>query len=205
MSLETFRVQESRSQFSDSCDGSEFMSAFSTETSRATMEIRRLCAASEIEASQRLRYEVWSAEGVELNEPETGTIADSHDDHAMHWGAFDGTRLVGAARLCRHETLAEAPDGDLFTGLNIPAPVASMNRLVVVGSHRRSGIGKKLDQIRILQGRVSGARSIIATPVISLSRKRSLEAQGFSVHSERLGRPIWSPTVQICPCYLIIG
>jgi uncharacterized membrane protein YagU involved in acid resistance len=92
----------------------------------------------------------------------------------------------------------------LFTGMNIALPVASMNRLVVVKSHRGRGIGKKLDQIRIRQGTVSGARSVVVAPVISLSRKHSLEAQGFSVHSERLGRAVWSPTVQICPCYLNI-
>jgi GNAT superfamily N-acetyltransferase len=181
------------------------MNGVSTAMSSASMEIRQLCASSEIAASQRLRYEVWSAEGVELSKPEAGTIADSHDDHAMHWGVSDGTRLVGAARLCLHETLAEAPDGDLFTGLNIPAPVASMNRLVVIKSHRGHGIGKQLDQVRIQQGKASGARTIIVAPVISPSRKRSLEAQGFSVHFERLGRAIWSPTVEICPCYLTVG
>src|SRR3984885_11160171 len=181
------------------------MNGLSTEPSSATMEMRRLCAASEIAASQRLRYEVWSGEGVELRQPEAGTIADSHDDHAMHWGAFDGTRLVGAARLCLHETVAEAPDGDLFTGLNIPAPIASMNRLVVIKSHRGHGVGKQLDQVRIQQGKASGAQTIIVAPVISPSRKHSLETQGFCVHFERLGRAVWSPTVQICPCYLIFG
>jgi GNAT superfamily N-acetyltransferase len=181
------------------------MTGISTETSGATMEIRRLTVASEIAACQRLRYEVWSAGGVELTKPEAGMIADSHDDHATHWGAFDGTRLVGAARLCLHETLAEAPDCDLFTGMNIPSPVASMNRLVVIKSHRGHGIGKQLDQIRIQQGGSIGARTIIVAPVISPSRKHSLEAQGFSVNFERLGRAVWSPTVQICPCYLIVG
>jgi GNAT superfamily N-acetyltransferase len=181
------------------------MNGVGTETSSATMETRRLTAKSEIAACQRLRYEVWSAEGVELSKPEAGTIADSHDDHAMHWGVFDGTRLVGAARLCLHETLAEAPDGDLFTGMDIPSPVASMNRLVVTKGHRGRGIGEKLDQIRIQEGRASGARSIIAAPVISVSRKRSLEAQGFSVHFERLGRAVWSTSVEICPCYLNVG
>jgi GNAT superfamily N-acetyltransferase len=182
------------------------MTGISTETSIATMEIRRLCAASEIAASQLLRYEVWSAEGVELSKPEAGTIADSHDDHAMHWGVFDGTRLVGAARLCLHETLAEAPDGDLFAGMNIPSPVASMNRLVVATSHRGLGIARCLDKVRVQQGRAAGARAMIVTPMVnSQSRIRSLQAQGFLFTFERLGHPSWSPTVQICPCYLHLG
>jgi SAM-dependent methyltransferase len=40
------------------------MNVLSTEGSSATVEIRRLTAASEIAVCQRLRYEVWSAEGV---------------------------------------------------------------------------------------------------------------------------------------------
>jgi hypothetical protein len=117
------------------------MTGISTETSGATMEIQRLTAASEIAACQRLRFEVWSAEGVELSNPEAATIADSHDDHAMHWGVFDGTRLVGAARLCLHEALAEAPDGDLFTGLTIPSPVASMTGCEGTGSQASAVLG----------------------------------------------------------------
>jgi GNAT superfamily N-acetyltransferase len=169
-----------------------------------TIEVRRLTTATKIAECQRLRYKIWSAEGVEIINPEAGTIADSHDDHAMHWGVFDGARLVAAARLCLHQTLAEAPDGELFAGLEIPTPIASMNRLVVTKSHRGRGIAKNLDQIRIQQARVLEAQTVIIAPVNFWSRKRSLEAQGFSVCSERLGRPVWSPTVEICPCYLTL-
>lgn len=182
------------------------MTGISTETSGATLEIRRLVAATEIAACQRLRYEVWSAEGVELTKPETGMIADSHDDHAMHWGVFDGTRLVGAARLCLHETLAEGPDGDLFTGLNIPAPVASMNRLVVAKSHRGRGIAKELDQMRIRQGLEWGVRAILVAPKVnSQSRIGSLEAQGFQFRFDRRAHPVWSRAVDTCACYLLLG
>jgi GNAT superfamily N-acetyltransferase len=168
-----------------------------------TMEMRRLALATEIAECQRLRYGVWSAEGVEMSEPEAGTIADSHDDHAMHWGVFDGTRLVAAARLCFHETLVEAPDGHLFVGLEIPTPIASMNRLVVIKSHRGQGIAKELDQTRIQHGRTFGARAITICPNVNSQRRiRSLEAQGFLFSFERLGHPSWSPAVEICPCYL---
>lgn len=170
------------------------------------MEIRRLSAKIEIAECQRLRYEVWSAEGVQLSKPEAGTIADSHDDHAMHWGAFDGTRLVAAARLCLHENLAEAPDGELFAGMNIPSPVASMNRLVVAASHRGRGIAKELDQIRIRQGLEWGVRAITGAPrVNSQSRIRSLEAQGFQFRFERRGHPVWSQAVETCACYLLLS
>lgn len=183
-----------------SCDCS--MNGVSTIMSSASVEIRRLYVASEIAASQRLRYEVWSAEGVQLSQPEAGTIADSHDDHAMHWGAFDGTRLVAATRLCLHESLAESPDGELFAGLAVPAPIASINRLVALKSHRGRGIGYQLDQRRIQEARALGARTIIGTCVNAKSRRQALTAEGFLFMSARAGHPIWSPTVEICPCYL---
>jgi GNAT superfamily N-acetyltransferase len=167
-----------------------------------TIETRRLTTATEIAECQRLRYEVWCAEGVELTKPEAGMIADSHDEHAMHWGVFDGTRLVGAARLCLHETLADAPDCDLFVGLEIPAPIASINRLVALKSHRGRGIGNQLDQRRIQEARALGARTIIGTCVNAKSRRHALAAQGFLFTSARAGHPIWSPSVEICPCYL---
>jgi len=166
-------------------------------------EIRSLATVGEIARCQRLRYEVWSGEGVRLSDPSLETIADSHDDHAMHWGVFDGSRLVGAARLCLHTILSEAPDAELFTGLEIPAPFASMNRLVVVKNHRGRGIASQLDQIRIRQGKELGARAIIVAPATKAkNRRRSLEAQGFLFRLERLGCAVWSPTVEICPCYL---
>ena len=124
----------------------------------------------------------------------------------MHWGVFDGSRLVGAARLCLHETVAEAPDGDLFAGLNIPAPIASMNRLVVATGHRGRGIAKELDQMRIRQGLEWGVRAIIVAPKVnSQSRIRSLEAQGFQFRFERRGHHVWSLAVETCACYLLLS
>src|SRR5580658_9945340 len=102
---------------------------------------RELVALSEIEAAQRLRYTVWQSEGVVIHHAERKVIADHHDEHAIHWGVFDGDHLVGAARLCIHDRLAEAPDSEMFVTADIQSPVASMNRLVVLGSHRGRGIG----------------------------------------------------------------
>jgi hypothetical protein len=59
--------------------------------------------------------------------------------------------------------------------------------------------------MRIRQGLEWSVRAMIVAPrVNSLGRIRSLEAQGFSVHFERLGRAVWSPTVEICPCDLTL-
>ena len=71
---------------------------------------------------QRLRYRVWKAEGVTLYDEASGSIADPHDEHAIHWGVFDGDRLVGAARLCIHDRRADLPDAQLLSGLNLQSP-----------------------------------------------------------------------------------
>jgi GNAT superfamily N-acetyltransferase len=166
--------------------------------------VRELIAASEIQAAQQLRYTVWRSEGVVINDTERETIADHHDDHATHWAVFDGDQIVGAARLCFHDKLAEAPDAEMFVRAEIPSPVASMNRLVVLKSYRGQGIGGLLDQMRIQKARKLGARSVVIAPVNVNSRKQSLRKLGFQVLSEVTGRAKWSPTVEICACYLIL-
>jgi GNAT superfamily N-acetyltransferase len=161
-----------------------------------------LIAVSEIEAAQRLRYTVWRSEGVIIHHSEKEAIADYHDKHAIHWGFFDGNQLVGAARLCLHDELAEAPDAEMFLSVDIPSPVASMNRLVVLQGYRGQGIGRLLDQVRIRKAREMGARTVIATPVKAIAREQSLAELGFQALSGVTGRPNWSPTVEICAYYL---
>jgi len=166
--------------------------------------VRELIAAAEIQAAQRLRYTVWQSEGVVIHDTEREAIADHHDDHATHWAVFDGDQIVGAARLCLHDELAEAPDAEMYVGVDIPSPVASMNRLVVLKSYRGQGIGGLLDQVRIQKARELGAHTVVIAPVNVNSRKQSLRKMGFQVRSEVTGRAKWSPTVEICACYLIL-
>ena len=74
---------------------------------------------------------------------------DDHDEHACHWGVFDGNLLVAAARLCLHDEICEAPGGELFVNKGLRSPVASMNRLVVSRSHGGRGLASRLDEVRI--------------------------------------------------------
>jgi GNAT superfamily N-acetyltransferase len=167
--------------------------------------LRRLSMREEIEACQRLRHEVWLSEGVELLHPEAQSISDGHDNHGMHWGVFDDAHLVGAARLCLHDAVEDAPDGELFQGVAIVTPLASMNRLVVLKTYRGMGIGKRLDQVRIEQAGVSGAKTIIGAPVNYERRKSALRLLGFEIVSEKVGKALWSTNVAICPCYMKLG
>jgi GNAT superfamily N-acetyltransferase len=169
------------------------------------LETRELLSASAIQDAQRLRHTVWECEGAVLYDSQQQTIADPHDDHAIHWGVFEDDVLIGTARLCLHDSLAEAPDGEMFAEIDLPIPIASMNRLVVLKSHRGLGIGRLLDDLRIAKARQLGARAVIVTPANVESRLRSLERRGFRFLAGILGHPIWSPSVTSCACCLILN
>jgi predicted GNAT family N-acyltransferase len=136
-----------------------------------------------------------------LNDMTRGCIADEHDAHAHHWGAYDGDSLVASARLCFHDDFESAPDGHLFSGLPIPLPTASLNRLIVSRSHRRRGLGTQLDSARIMFARQSHAKSVIATPVQDEDRIVSLARLGFVTTGKR-GITSWSAAVAIVAMYL---
>jgi GNAT superfamily N-acetyltransferase len=159
-----------------------------------------LTTASKIQAIQRLRYSVRQAEGAVIHHAEREIIADHHDDHATHWGVFDGDQLVGGARLCFHAELSEAPDGEMFADKGLPTPIASMNRLVVLKTHRGRGIGSQLDEVR--KAKEWEARAVIIAPANIAARRQALERRGFRFLEGVTGHPIWSPTVRVCACYL---
>ena len=170
-----------------------------------SVSVRELTTSAEIQAAQRLRYTVWKSAGAEIISAETEMIADYHDQHASHWGVFDGDLLVAAARLCLHAHLHDAPDGQMFAGTDLPVPVANMNRLVVLETHRRLGIGGQLDRVRIQRAKEWNARAVIIAPAYTLARRQSLEGLGFHFLEGVTGHPIWSPTVSNWACYLILS
>jgi GNAT superfamily N-acetyltransferase len=170
----------------------------------AAPHIRELSTAEEIGTIQRLRYAIWKSEGVLLDRPEFEVIADHHDDHAAHWGVFDGEQLVGAARLCLHDQVSEAPDAEMFNSVVLSTPVASMNRLVVLKQYRHRGIARLLDEARVQKAREWSARTVIVAPIDIESRKRSLGLLGFEVLPDIVGWAKWSPGVKICACYLVL-
>jgi GNAT superfamily N-acetyltransferase len=153
---------------------------------------------------QRLRYRVWKAEDVTLYDETSGLIADPHDDHALHWGVFDGERLVGAARLCIHDRQSDVPDAPLFTNLALPVPVASMNRLVVLQEYRGFGIGRALDERRVEAARNMGACAIVVGPVDRDFRPAQLQGLGFTLLPGPPVPTLWSPGVRARACYRLL-
>ncbi len=129
-----------------------------------------------------LRIESWKSVGVLRDGSFPADVCeDEHDEHAMHWVVRDGGRLIAAARMCVHDDVRSLPDAGFFIGVGIdpPAPIASLNRLVVHPEYQRHGLSHTLDQIRIRQAREIGCRSIwcVAPPI----RWAPLQRQGFTI------------------------
>jgi hypothetical protein len=165
----------------------------------------KLKAKADIEHAQRLRYQVWKHEGVMLCADNGGMIADEHDDHGLHWGVFDGNRLVAAARLCLHHQIQEVPDAQMFQRVSLPLPAASMNRLVVLNEYRGCGIGTMFDTLRIREAERLGAWVVIAAPVDIEPRRRKLRNLGFIFLDSVTGYAAWSSSVRICACYKVLS
>lgn len=146
---------------------------------RAPFVIRRLTVVDEIEASQRLRYKVWSGEGVTIHETEQAKIGDPQDGSASHWGAYVGGVLIASSRLSFHDSLEGAPDGHMFKNIPLPLPVGDINRLVVQAGYRRLGISEAMDSLRIAYARSVGCRVVLACPIKSPVRMEGLLKHGF--------------------------
>ena len=168
----------------------------------SNVTLRRLELAEEIVASQTLRFRIWSEqEGVALKDNTNGRIADELDATAYHWGAYNCGELIASARLSIHHDIASVPDAELFAGLSITLPTASMNRLVVAKSARGMGIAKALDEQRISYARKIGVNSLVITPVNNPSRIDALTKIGF-ILLHRDGTAPWSKSMPITAMYL---
>jgi predicted GNAT family N-acyltransferase len=133
-----------------------------------------------------LRYRVWSRE-VQLPESfrRKGLIRDEHEDHARHWAVLsDAGILVASARLCVHESERDIPEADCYTQLQVPHPVASINRLVVEQSARKRNLAQALDLQRIEAAKGAGAACIVVAPTDD-RRVRALGKVGFSLTSSK--------------------
>jgi hypothetical protein len=109
-----------------------------------------------VEQTFRLRYEIWLRETKLRAETYTqGTVKDEHDAHARHWAAFDGERIMAAARMCIHDRQEDTPDAPAFLEIQLSTPIATINRLVVHDSARNRGIASTLDLCRIDASRIS--------------------------------------------------
>ncbi len=108
---------------------------------------------------------------------------DEFDGGARHWAAFDGGKIIAGARMSIHSDIAEVPEAAVYTGFfhdPLPAPIASINRLVVDPSYRGKGLGTKLDLIRVDAAVSANCGCVIGETPSGERRVKQLESIGFS-------------------------
>jgi GNAT superfamily N-acetyltransferase len=171
------------------------------------LELREI-AVTERELMERigeLRVRAWATE---LHEAiEGASWLDDFDSTSRHWAVLQGGQPVGAARLSIHSCLQDLPYAedfvDMFTAPP-PAPIASLNRLVVDPAFRGNGLGYKLDLVRLEAAEASGCRCIVGSTCSGERRVRQLVKLGFMIVGT--AKPVeyqpWrsmpSPVVLIC-------
>lgn len=120
---------------------------------------------AELQEIYALRAAVWHATGgvAQAAFPE-GRWHDADDPGAHHWIVRDGAgRLVAAARLTMHATLAEVPEAEEYLryGLRSDGPVAAPARIVVAPSAQGAGLGRRLLDAQDEAIRVLGAKTAV--------------------------------------------
>jgi predicted GNAT family N-acyltransferase len=146
----------------------------------STFDLREITGTQSVEDTFRLRYEVWN-EQEELfpDVRKAGIIRDDHDAHAQHWAIFVGNEMVASARMCIHKLQTDTPDEMAFRKIDLPSPVATINRLVVHKSARGLGLSRQLDTCRINAAREHAAKCIVGTAV--KARIEGLQRVGFEL------------------------
>jgi GNAT superfamily N-acetyltransferase len=136
----------------------------------------------------RLRVTAWRTQAV--IPPTVDAWRDELDDRGRHFACFRHEELVAAVRLTVHPVVAELPEAEAFVGVlpdDVPAPIASYNRMFVDPAHRGLGLSKLLDRVAISEARAMGARVLVgSTGTVrgNLPRIDAMVALGF----ENLGQ-----------------
>jgi GNAT superfamily N-acetyltransferase len=146
------------------------------------MQPERIHDPADLEEIYTLRVAAWRARVESF--PDIGRWTDAEDAHAAHWAVRNGGRIVAAARLSIHDSLAEVPDAEIYDGVfsaRLDGPIASLNRLVVAASHRGKGCSEALDRIRICHAQAQGCRHIIGGTYAGMKRIAQLGVLGFEV------------------------
>ena len=137
---------------------------------------------ADLEEIFALRVAAWRARTDYF--PEIERWVDSEDAKAAHWAIRDRGRIVAAARLTIHDSLADVPNDEIFRDVLPPSldgPIASLNRLVVAASHSGQGHSASLGRVRIDHARLEGCRHVIGETYAGMKRIAQLGDLGFKV------------------------
>ncbi len=150
------------------------------------MDLREITHIDPVLLEQIGRLRVWAWATVIERATELESWVDAFDLEARHWVVYQGSDLVAAARMTIHQSLDDVPDAESYSGMfqePPPAPIASLNRLVVHPSARRLGLSKALDVARLETAERLGCRSALLSTASGPNRVRQVQGWGF----ERVG------------------
>jgi hypothetical protein len=115
--------------------------AVSRTSWRAGLRLLEITGSEFVPRTFLLRYEIWKKEAVlHCDVVARGAVAYEHDSHARHWAVLDDDRIVAAARMYVHNYQADTPDFPAFSEVHLPAPIATIKRLLVHDSLRGCGL-----------------------------------------------------------------
>jgi GNAT superfamily N-acetyltransferase len=138
---------------------------------------------SDLEEVFSLRANVWKVEEEWLSDkPDAERLRDTHEVSARHWVVRHQGSLVAAVRLSLHDTIEDLPDYCYLPKcltIDVPPPIASLNRLVVDPGHRCQGLGTALDQFAVEMARRQGANAVLE--IVPPYRVLGLCRRGFKV------------------------
>jgi hypothetical protein len=158
-----------------------------------------------LEKIGRLRVRAWATEFPAIAQMECWL--DRFDETAMHWAFLQDGEPIAAARMTVHQALSEVPESEVYEGLPqelAPAPIASINRLVVDPSSRGLGLSKRLDLVRLETADKLGCRCVVGD-THSQQRVQQLKKLGCKVIGRGKPHQEWAfvyglvPWLLVCP------
>jgi GNAT superfamily N-acetyltransferase len=128
------------------------------------------------------RARVWTEEGADPSAFPGGSWSDAADDRRMHWIALVEDRIVGAASISFHDSLAEVDEPHAYRMLASPQAgiIAAPARVVVDGAHRGRGIADAMLDRQDQAARE--AHAVFAVRQASPAMRRLLLRRGWREH-----------------------
>jgi len=149
------------------------------------------------------RARVWIEEGADPAAFADGSWPDGPGVRRTHWVVLDDDRIVAAASLSLHATLAEVEEAEAYSAVPTPTAgvIAAPARVVVDAAHRGGGIATALLDQQDDAAREAGA--VLAVRQASPAMKRLLERRGWRDHGPGLADPRF-PGVQFTVMSLVL-
>ena len=140
------------------------------------------CTSDRLGELFEFRARVWIDEGADPSAFDDGSWPDGPGAHRTHWMVLDDDRIVAAASISLHATLADVEEPEAYAAVPAPPPgtVAAPARVVVDAAYRGHGLATLLLDHQDDAARHAGA--VLAVRQASPAMKRLLERRGWRDH-----------------------